>query len=154
MVTISRRHFLQALIDASIIFAAGRKSEAYKIPFSLRAVGATLPPSCRLYEPEALRSLGPTDRRPSFRRKPESSLFNQLQSTWTPPGLDPGSTGVTAFYGFLKGSGVQGSILIPGLHLGRVFTIKASVSSGLIQHLKLNWQLLGKMNICNEDFGS
>ncbi len=31
---------------------------------------------------------------------------------------------------------------------------KASVSSGLIQNLKPNWQLLGKMNICNEDFGS
>jgi hypothetical protein len=56
-------------------------------------------------------------------------------------------------HGF-KGSGVQGSILIPGLHLGCVFTIKASVSSGLIQHLKLNWQLPGKMNICNEDFES
>jgi hypothetical protein len=56
-------------------------------------------------------------------------------------------------HGF-KGSGVQGSILIPGLHLGCVFTIKASVSSGLIQHLKLNWQLPGKMNIRNEDFKS
>jgi len=31
-------------------------------------------------------------------------------------------------HGF-KGSGVQGSILIPGLHLGCVFTIKASVLS-------------------------
>jgi len=56
-------------------------------------------------------------------------------------------------HGF-KGSGVQGSILVPGLHLGRVFTRKASVSSVLIQDLKLNWQLLGKMSICNEDFGS
>jgi hypothetical protein len=56
-------------------------------------------------------------------------------------------------HGF-KGSGVQGSILVPGLHLGCVFTRKASVSSVLIQHLKLNWQLLGKMNSCNGDFGS
>ena len=56
-------------------------------------------------------------------------------------------------HGF-KGSGVQGSILVPGLHLGCVFTRKASISSGLIQNLKPNWQLLGKMNICNEDFGS
>jgi len=56
-------------------------------------------------------------------------------------------------YGF-KGSGVQGSILVPGLHLGCIFTKKASVSSVLIQNLKLNWQLLGKMNICNDGFGS
>ena len=56
-------------------------------------------------------------------------------------------------HGF-KGSGVQGSILVSGLHLGCVFTIKASVSSSLIQNLKLNWQLLGKMGIFNEDFGS
>ena len=27
-----------------------------------------------------------------------SSFFNWLQSSWTPPGLDPGSTGVTTFY--------------------------------------------------------
>jgi len=25
-------------------------------------------------------------------------FFNWLQSFWTPPGLDPGSTGVTTFY--------------------------------------------------------
>jgi hypothetical protein len=50
--------------------------------------------------------------------------------------------------------GSQGSILVPGLHLGCVFTRKASVSLVLIQNLKLNAQLLGKMNICNEDFGS
>jgi len=50
-------------------------------------------------------------------------------------------------HGF-KGSGVQGSILVPALHLGCVFTRKASVSSVLIQNMKLNWQLLGKMNIC------
>jgi len=56
-------------------------------------------------------------------------------------------------HGF-KGSGVQGYILVPGLHLGCVFTRKTSISSGLIQNLKPNWQLLGKMNICNEDFGS
>jgi hypothetical protein len=31
MVTISCRHFLQALIDTSLIFAASRKSEAYKV---------------------------------------------------------------------------------------------------------------------------
>jgi hypothetical protein len=31
MVTISRGHFLQALIDTFVIFAAGRKSEAYKV---------------------------------------------------------------------------------------------------------------------------
>ncbi|RZB35912.1 MAG: hypothetical protein SRB2_02710 [Desulfobacteraceae bacterium Eth-SRB2] len=53
-----------------------------------------------------------------------------------------------------KGSGVQGSILVHGLHLGCVFTRKASVLLGLIQNLKPNWQILGKMNICNEDFGS
>jgi hypothetical protein len=56
-------------------------------------------------------------------------------------------------HGF-KGSGVQGSILVPGLQLGCVFTKKASASSSLIQYLKPNWQLLEKMNICNEDFGS
>ena len=58
-------------------------AKSHKIPFSLRAVGVT-------------------SRRPSFHRKPESSLFNQLQSTWTPPGLDPGSTGVTTFYETIK----------------------------------------------------
>jgi len=34
---------------------------------------------------------------PSFRRKPESSIFNQLQSTWTPV-----FTGVTTFYEFIN----------------------------------------------------
>jgi hypothetical protein len=34
--------------------------------------------------------------------KPESSLFKQLQTIWTPPGLDPGSTGVTTFYDAIK----------------------------------------------------
>jgi hypothetical protein len=53
-----------------------------------------------------------------------------------------------------KGSGVQGSILVPGLHVGCVITRKASVSSVLIQNLKPKCQLLGKMNICNKDFGS
>ena len=56
-------------------------------------------------------------------------------------------------HGF-KGSGVQGSILVPGLHLGCIFTRKASASSGLIQNLEPNWQLLGKMSIFNDDFGS
>ena len=53
-----------------------------------------------------------------------------------------------------RGSEVQGSILVPGLNLECVFTSKASSSSGLIQILEPNWQLLGKMNIFNEDFGS
>jgi hypothetical protein len=56
-------------------------------------------------------------------------------------------------HGF-KGSGVQGCILVPGLHLWYVFTRKASASSGLIQNLKPNWQLFGEMSIFNEDFGS
>ena len=56
-------------------------------------------------------------------------------------------------HGF-KGSGVQGSILVYGVHLGCVFMRKASASSGLIQNLELNWQLLGKMSIFNDDFGS
>jgi len=56
-------------------------------------------------------------------------------------------------HGF-KGSGVQGSILVPVLHLECVFTRKASSSSGLIQNLEPNWQLLGKMSISNEDFWS
>ncbi|MFO7970331.1 MAG: hypothetical protein R6U40_01120 [Desulfobacterales bacterium] len=34
---------------------------------------------------------------PLFRRKPESSLFNQLQSTWTPV-----FTGVKTFCEFIK----------------------------------------------------
>ena len=56
-------------------------------------------------------------------------------------------------HGF-KGSGVQGCILVPGLHLGCIFTRKASASSGLIQNLEPNWQLFGKMSIFNENFGS
>ncbi len=60
------------------------------------------------------------------------------------------SVGVHGF----KGSGVQGSILIPGLYLGCVFTRKASVLSGLIQYLKPNWQLFWKMNIFVENFWS
>ena len=50
--------------------------------------------------------------------------------------------------------GVQGSILVHRVHLGSVFMRKASASSGLIQNLELNWQLLGKMSIFNDDFGS
>jgi hypothetical protein len=36
-------------------------------------------------------------RLPSFRRKPESSRFKQLQTIWTPV-----FTGVTTFYEFIK----------------------------------------------------
>ena len=55
-------------------------------------------------------------------------------------------------HGF-KGSRVQGSILVPRVDLGCVFTRKASAASpGLIQNLEPNWQLFGKMNIFNEDF--
>ena len=39
-----------------------------------------------------------------------------------------------------RGSGVQGSILIPELHLGYVFTRRALASSSLIQNLEPNWQ--------------
>ena len=56
-------------------------------------------------------------------------------------------------HGF-KGSGVQGYILVLGLHFRRIFTRKATVSSGLILNLKPNWQLLGEMNSCNDNFGS
>ena len=49
---------------------------------------------------------------------------------------------------------VQGSILVPGLHLGCVFTRKASASSGLKQNLEPNWQLFAKMSIFDEDFRS
>jgi hypothetical protein len=56
-------------------------------------------------------------------------------------------------HGF-KGSGVQGSILVAGLHLGCAFTRKASVSPGPIQNLEPTWQLVGKISIFNEDFGS
>ena len=55
-------------------------------------------------------------------------------------------------YGF-KGSGVQGCILAHRLHLGCVFTRKASTSSGQFQNLEPNWQLFGKISIFNEDFG-
>ena len=54
----------------------------------------------------------------------------------------------------VQGSGVQGFIRIPGLHLGCVFRRKASVSSVLIQNLEQNWQLYRKMSIDNRDFGS
>ena len=40
-----------------------------------------------------------------------------------------------------KGSGVQGSIRVPGLRLGCVFMRKASTSSGLIENVEPNWQL-------------
>jgi hypothetical protein len=53
-----------------------------------------------------------------------------------------------------KGSGVQGSIRVPGLHLGCVFRRKVSASSGSIQNLEPNWQLFRKMGIYNKDFGS
>jgi hypothetical protein len=53
-----------------------------------------------------------------------------------------------------KGSEVQGCVLVPELHLGGVFTRKASASSGRIQNLEPNWQLFGKMSIISEDFGS
>jgi hypothetical protein len=56
-------------------------------------------------------------------------------------------------YGFI-GSEVQGSILVLGLYLERVFTRKALSSSGLIQKLDTDWQLLGKMIIFNWDFGA
>ena len=67
-----------------------------------------------------------------------------------------GFKGLPAFGGAVSdhGSGVQGSILVHGVHLGYVFMRKASASSGLIQNSELNWQLLGKMSIFNEDFGS
>ena len=52
------------------------------------------------------------------------------------------------------GLGVQGSIRVPGLHLGCVFRRKASASSGLIENLEPNWQLFRKMSIYNKDFGS
>ena len=56
-------------------------------------------------------------------------------------------------HGF-KCSGVQGSILVPGLHLGCVFAGKASASSGLIQNLEPNRQLFGEISIFDKDFGS
>ncbi|MDI6687229.1 MAG: hypothetical protein QME06_03310 [Desulfobacterales bacterium] len=48
----------------------------------------------------------------SFRQKPESSFFKQLQSIWTSPGLDPGSTGVTAFYELVNFDGLVKSLEI------------------------------------------
>jgi hypothetical protein len=60
---------------------------------------------------------------------------------------------LVSVHGF-KGSGVQGCILVPGLHVGCVFTTKASASSGLIQNLEPNWQLFKGMSIFNEDFWS
>jgi len=52
------------------------------------------------------------------------------------------------------GSKVQGSILVPELHLGCVFTGKASAPSGLKQNLEPNRQLFAKMRIFDEDFRS
>jgi len=42
------------------------------------------------------------------------------------------------------GSEVQGSILVPGLQLEHVFMRKVPSSTGLIQNLEPNWQLLEK----------
>ena len=57
-------------------------------------------------------------------------------------------------HGF-KGSTVQGSILVPGMHLEcRIYDTKASALSGLIQNLGPPWQLFGKMSIFNQDFRS
>ena len=53
-----------------------------------------------------------------------------------------------------RGSEVQGSIFVPGLYLERVFIRKALSSTGLIQNLEPNWQLLEKMTMFNEDFES
>jgi hypothetical protein len=53
-----------------------------------------------------------------------------------------------------KGSGAQGCILVPGLHVGCVFTRKASALSGLIQNLEPpKGQLFEEMSIFNENFG-
>jgi hypothetical protein len=60
---------------------------------------------------------------------------------------------IAGVHGF-KSSEVQGSIFVPGLYLERVFIRKASSSTGLIQNLEPNWQLLEKMTMFNEDFGS
>jgi len=51
-------------------------------------------------------------------------------------------------------SRIQGSILVPGLHLRCVFTRKATASSGLKQNLEPNRQLFAKMSIFDEDFRS
>jgi hypothetical protein len=85
-------------------------------------------------------------------QKNVSGLKNQLTDT-----LNKKSVHGCLFFSRcsrVQGSGVKGSILVPGLNLIRVITRKASFSSGLIQNLKLNWQLLVKMNLCNEGFGS
>ncbi len=66
----------------------------------------------------------------------------------TEPGLWPA---LTYFIG-VHGSEVQGSILVPRLHLCRVFTRNASISSSLIQNLEPNWQLFREISIFNEDF--
>jgi hypothetical protein len=60
---------------------------------------------------------------------------------------------MVSVHGF-KGSEVQGSIFVPGLHLERLFIRKASFSTGLIQNLELNWKLLWKMTMFNEGFGT
>jgi hypothetical protein len=56
-------------------------------------------------------------------------------------------------HGF-KGSRVQSSIFVPGLHLRCVFAGKASASSGLIQNLEPNRPLFGEISIFDEGFGS
>jgi hypothetical protein len=53
-----------------------------------------------------------------------------------------------------KGSEVQGSICVHGLHFECVFTKNASSSSDFIQNCEPNGQLLRKMSVFNEDFGS
>ena len=54
----------------------------------------------------------------------------------------------------VQGSGVQGCIRAPGLHLECPFTRKGSASSGLIQNLELNWQLFRGKSIFDKDLGS
>ena len=78
------------------------------------------------------------------------------------PGTTGGALGVHGFKGLPafggdlgdQGSGVQSSILVPRLHLGCIFTTKASASSGVSHNLEPNWQLLGKMSLFNEASGS
>jgi len=65
-----------------------------------------------------------------------------------------GSEVVGSVFKEFRGSMVQGSIRVPGPHLGCVFRRKASASSGLIPNLEHNWQLFRKMRIYNKDFGS
>ena len=62
------------------------------------------------------------------------------------------ATHFVTVHGF-KGSGVHGSILVHEVHLGYIFMRKASASSGLIQNLELNWQLLGKIAILRQPPG-